>query len=56
MQELVAFQTLLESHIDFFELWSLRNMFMIPNHLPIVEPHQWGLDQTGGELIVEIEY
>ena len=36
MQELVAFQTLLESHIDFFELWSSRNMFVFPNHLPIV--------------------
>ena len=63
-QGLVAFQTLLESHIDiafdFFELWSLRNIFAIPNDLPIVAPHQRGLDlgtepETETELMAEIE-
>ncbi|KAF4616881.1 hypothetical protein D9613_008921 [Agrocybe pediades] len=47
-QGLVAFQTLLEYHtdvaFDFFEAWSLRNIFMIPPDLPIVLPHQEGLD------------
>ena len=49
-QGLVAFQTLLEYHtdiaFDFFEAWSLRNIFMIPPDLPIVLPHQEGLDLT----------
>ncbi|KAL4065244.1 Mis12 protein-domain-containing protein [Scleroderma yunnanense] len=43
-QGLVAFQTLLEYHtdiaFDFFETWSLRNIFAIPANLPIVVPHQ----------------
>ncbi|KAI0731815.1 Mis12 protein-domain-containing protein [Fomitopsis betulina] len=43
-----AFQTLLESHVDiafdFFEAWSLRNIFAIPADLPIVAPHQKGLN------------
>ncbi|KAI6038446.1 Mis12-domain-containing protein [Pisolithus marmoratus] len=47
-QGLVAFQTLLEYHtdiaFDFFETWSLRNIFAIPADLPIVVPHQEGLD------------
>ena len=46
-QGLVAFQTLLEYHtdiaFDFFETWSLRNIFAIPADLPIVVPHQEGL-------------
>ncbi|CAA7262497.1 unnamed protein product [Cyclocybe aegerita] len=49
-QGLVAFQTLLEYHtdiaFDFFEAWCLRNIFMIPNDLPVVLPHQEGLDLT----------
>ena len=49
-QGLVAFQTLLEYHtdiaFDFFETWSLRNIFAIPADLPIVVPHQEGLDLT----------
>jgi kinetochore protein Mis12/MTW1 len=54
-QGLVAFQTLLEYHtdiaFDFFEAWSLRNIFAIPNGvgekgLPVVVPHQEGLDLT----------
>ncbi|GLB39402.1 putative mis12 protein [Lyophyllum shimeji] len=49
-QGLVAFQTLLEYHtdiaFDFFEAWSLRNIFAIPPDLPIVVPHQLGLDLT----------
>jgi len=43
-QGLVAFQTLLEYHtdiaFDFFETWSLRNIFAIPADLPLVVPHQ----------------
>ena len=49
-QGLVAFQTLLEHHtdiaFDFFEAWCLRNIFMIPSDLPVVLPHQEGLDFT----------
>jgi kinetochore protein Mis12/MTW1 len=54
-QGLVAFQTLLEYHtdiaFDFFEAWSLRNIFAIPNGvgegvLPVVVPHQEGLNLT----------
>jgi kinetochore protein Mis12/MTW1 len=54
-QGLVAFQTLLEYHtdiaFDFFEAWSLRNIFAIPNEvgekgIPMVVPHQEGLDLT----------
>ncbi|TFY69514.1 hypothetical protein EVG20_g3145 [Dentipellis fragilis] len=63
-QGLVAFQTLLEFHtdiaFDFFEAWSLRNIFAIPADLPIVVPHHAGLDleQPPGkeaELLAEIE-
>jgi kinetochore protein Mis12/MTW1 len=47
-QGLVQFQTLLEYHtdiaFDFFEAWSLRNIFAFPPDLPIVVPHQNGLD------------
>lgn len=47
-QGLVAFQTLLYSHVDiafdFFEAWSLRNIFAIPADLPIIAPHQRDLD------------
>lgn len=58
-QGLVAFQTLLESHVDiafdFFELWSLRNIFAVPADLPIVAPHQKGLDlETQPEKEVEL--
>ena len=49
-QGLVAFQTLLERPtdiaFDFFEAWCLRNILMIPSDLPIVLPHQEGLDVT----------
>ncbi|KAG6815867.1 hypothetical protein H0H87_010657 [Tephrocybe sp. NHM501043] len=49
-QGLVAFQTLLEHHtdlaFDFFEAWSLRNIFVVPLDLPIVVPHQQNLDLT----------
>ena len=47
---LVAFQTLLEHHTDMafdsLELWALRNVFSVPPDLPIVLPHQEGLDLT----------
>jgi len=53
-QGLVAFQTLLEYHtdiaFDFFEAWSLRNIFFIPPELEngrvVVLPHYEGLDLT----------
>ncbi|PFH47467.1 hypothetical protein AMATHDRAFT_113470, partial [Amanita thiersii Skay4041] len=49
-QGLVAFQTLLEHHtdiaFDFFEAWSLRNIFAVPPDLKVVLPHQEGLDLT----------
>ncbi|KAJ3564765.1 hypothetical protein NP233_g8081 [Leucocoprinus birnbaumii] len=49
-QGLVAFQTLLEYHtdiaFDFFEAWSLRNIFAVSPDLPVVLPHQAGLDLT----------
>jgi kinetochore protein Mis12/MTW1 len=63
-QGLVAFQTLLEHHtdiaFDFFEAWCLRNIFMIPSDLPVVLPHQEGLDLTltvekEQELVDEVE-
>ena len=66
-QGLVAFQTLLESHVDvafdFFEAWSMRNIFAVPADLPIVAPHQAGLDLAGaadqpereGELLAEVD-
>jgi kinetochore protein Mis12/MTW1 len=63
-QGLVAFQTLLEHHtdiaFDFFEAWCLRNIFMIPTDLPVVLPHQEGLDFTitvekEQELVDEVE-
>ncbi|GJJ14128.1 hypothetical protein Clacol_008385 [Clathrus columnatus] len=45
---LVAFQTLLESHVDlafdYFEVWTLRNIFFIPPELQVTVPHQRGLD------------
>ncbi|CCM01349.1 uncharacterized protein FIBRA_03399 [Fibroporia radiculosa] len=59
-----SFQTLLESHVDiafdFFEAWSLRNIFAVPADLPVVAPHQKGLnlEQPEGreaELIDEIK-
>lgn len=63
-QGLVAFQTLLNSHVDiafdFFEAWSLRNIFAIPADLPIVAPHQAGLNlkhtaEEETELVNEIK-
>ncbi|KAG6895150.1 hypothetical protein C0992_002929 [Termitomyces sp. T32_za158] len=63
-QGLVAFQTLLEQHtdiaFDFFEAWSLRNIFAIPQDLRIAVPHQQNLDLTypperEQELLDEIE-
>lgn len=62
-QGLVAFQTLLNSHVDiafdYLELWSLRNIFAVPPELPLVAPHQAGLqlDRTAEEeanLVSEI--
>jgi kinetochore protein Mis12/MTW1 len=63
-QGLVAFATLLESHtdiaFDFFEAWSLRNIFALPPDLPIVAPHQEDLDlqpraKEEAGLIIEVE-
>ncbi|KAL0952564.1 hypothetical protein HGRIS_006820 [Hohenbuehelia grisea] len=63
-QGLVSFQTLLEYHtdiaFDFFEAWSLRNIFAVPPDLPYVLPHQEGHDLTQtpereNELINEID-
>lgn len=63
-QGLVAFQTLLEYHtdiaFDFFEAWCLRNIFMVPPDLPVILPHQEGLDLTltvekEQELVDEVE-
>lgn len=49
-QGLVAFQTLLEFHtdvaFDFFEAWSLRNIFAVQAGLPIVLPHHKDLNLT----------
>ncbi|KAH7880349.1 Mis12 protein-domain-containing protein [Lentinula edodes] len=49
-QGLVSFETLLEHHtdvaLDFFEAWALKNIFSIPPDLPVVLPHQKGLDLT----------
>lgn len=65
-QGLVALQTLLDSHVDrafdFFELWSLRNIYNLPSGAPVVLPHHAGLDlerrergDREGELLTEIE-
>lgn len=63
-QGLVAFSTLLESHtdvaFDFFEAWSLRNIFALPPDLPVVAPHQRGLEldprpEEEMELMTDIE-
>ena len=63
-QGLVAFQTLLNSHVDiafdFFEVWCRRNIFAIPSDLPITVPHQKGLDfnirpERETELLAEID-
>ncbi|KAF9073892.1 Mis12 protein-domain-containing protein [Rhodocollybia butyracea] len=47
---LAAFATLLEHHtdvaLDFFEAWALKNIFSVPPDLPVVLPHQQGLDLT----------
>jgi kinetochore protein Mis12/MTW1 len=62
---LVSFQTLLEFHadiaFDFFEAWSLRNIFAVPPDLPLVAPHHAGLDldqqppEKEAELLAEID-
>lgn len=66
-QGLVAFQTLLESHVDvafdFFEAWSMRNIFAVPADLPVVAPHQAALDlaraadepEREAELMAEVD-
>jgi kinetochore protein Mis12/MTW1 len=63
-QGLVSFQTLLEFHtdiaFDFFEAWSLRNIFALPPDLPLVAPHHAGLDfdqppEREAELLKEID-
>ncbi|TFK49225.1 hypothetical protein OE88DRAFT_1662651 [Heliocybe sulcata] len=63
-QGLVAYQTLLDSHVDiafdFFEAWSLRNIFAVPADLPLVVPHQEGLNleqppEREAELMAEVE-
>ena len=55
---------LLESHtdvaFDFFETWSLRNVFYVRPELSVVAPHHRGLDLTvkgeeETELMAEIE-
>ena len=58
---------LLESHVDiafdFFETWSMRNIFAVLADLPIIAPHQAGLDLAGaedqpereGELLAEVD-
>ncbi|KAG1899731.1 uncharacterized protein F5891DRAFT_930087, partial [Suillus fuscotomentosus] len=56
-------KTLLESHtdiaFDFFETWSLHNIFAIPADLSVVVPHQENLDldcppERETELMTEI--
>lgn len=63
-QGLVAFQTLLYNHVDiafdFFEAWSMRNIFAVRPDLPIVAPHHHGLDldrkpDEEAMLLAEIE-
>ncbi|KAJ2912446.1 hypothetical protein MD484_g7965, partial [Candolleomyces efflorescens] len=57
-QGLVAFQTLLEYHtdiaFDFFEAWSLRNIFFIPPELEkggvVVLPHYEGADLSNASI------
>lgn len=45
---IISLQTLLESHADVafdaFEAWSLRNIFTFAPELPVVVPHQEGLN------------
>ena len=59
-----ALQTLLENYadlaFDFFEAWSHRNIFVADDDLPIVAPHQRGLDlevplERERELQIEVE-
>jgi kinetochore protein Mis12/MTW1 len=63
-QGLVSFQTLLEFHtdiaFDFFEAWSLRNIFALPPDLPLVAPHHSGLNfdqppEREADLLKEID-
>lgn len=63
-QGLVSFQTLLEFHtdiaFDFFEAWSLRNIFAVTPDLPLVAPHHAGLNldqppEKEAELLAEID-
>jgi hypothetical protein len=59
-----SLQTLLENYadlaFDFFEAWSHRNIFVVEPNLPIVAPHQKGLDleiplERERELQIEVE-
>lgn len=59
-----ALQTLLENYadlaFDFFEAWAHRNIFVADTTLPIVTPHQQGLDldvplEKERELQIEVE-
>jgi len=63
-QGLVAFQTLLENHVDiafdFFDVWCRRNVFTFNPDLPIVVPHQSGLElsiqpEQETEIFTDIE-
>ena len=63
-QGLVAFQTLLYNHVDiafdFFEVWSMRNIFALRSDLPVIAPHQQGLildhnPEEESALLAEIE-
>ncbi|KAI0291812.1 Mis12 protein-domain-containing protein, partial [Multifurca ochricompacta] len=62
-QGLASFQTLLEFHtdiaFDFFEAWSLRNIFAVHPDLPLVAPHHAGLDlinfRREAELLAEVD-
>ncbi|KAF8513577.1 Mis12 protein-domain-containing protein, partial [Hysterangium stoloniferum] len=63
-QGIVAFQTLLEYHVDlafdYFEVWTLRNIFFIPPDLPVVVPHHKNLNlhqdpKAEAELFNEVE-
>ena len=64
LQGIHALQTLLENYadlaFDFFEAWAHRNIFVADTSLPIVAPHQKGLDldvplEKERELQIEVE-
>ncbi|KAJ6601375.1 Mis12 protein-domain-containing protein [Mycena vulgaris] len=58
-QGLVAFQTLLEFHtdvaFDFFEAWSLRNIFAVPADLPITPEREQELMDEVADLRNQLE-